>query len=375
MFGGRGLGVRVEIKGDAKQLSSELGGASDDVKGFGLNIGGSALKMAGFATAVGGAALVIADLTSAAAEDQAEQDRLTQAIIAAGAATGDYTKQVDDAISAGQDRAFTDTQTRDALQSLVTATGDVTTATAELSTAQDIARFAGVDLATAADAVAKAHAGQDGALRKLMPGLAKGKDATETLANASRLAAGQADKYANSAQGMQARATDAFSEIGETIGSAFLPMLQEILPSLLPVIKQLGVLVQAILPVIIPLLKLLGSALGIVARALSTVVGWLTRLIGWLNSAIGAVGRFLDSINPLKGISLPSLPFLGRSSGGGGGGALGSRARGVPFAGGGSSGGGVVINIHGDPDVIRSTVIDTLRAYDRRNGLAGTLIR
>ena len=107
--------------------------------------------------------------------------------------------------------------------SLVTATGDVTLATADLSAAQDIARFANIEyLATAADAVAKAHAGQDGALRKLMPGLEKGATAADTLAAATAGAASQADKYADSAPALPERGADAFSEVGETIETVFL---------------------------------------------------------------------------------------------------------------------------------------------------------
>jgi len=262
------------------------------------------------ATLAGGVALAIADMTQAAAADQAEQNRLTAAIQAAGAATGDYNAQVEAAITAGQDRAFSDTQTRDALQSLVTATGSVTAATSELSAAQDIARFANVDLATAADAVAKAHAGQDTQLRKLMPGLAAGATAADTLAAASAAAAGQADAFANSAAGMQARGADAFGELTETIGAAFLPVLEAILPAVIPLIRAFGTLIQAVLPLLTPLLRLIGQALGVVVGIITQAVNILVRLVTWLGNAIGKLGDFLAAINPLKGISLPSLPFL-----------------------------------------------------------------
>jgi hypothetical protein len=194
--------------------------------------------------------------------------------------------------------------------SLVTATGDVTTASSELAAAQDIARFANVDLALAADAVAKAHAGQDGALRKLMPGLAAGATAADTMAAATSLAAGQADAFASSAAGMQAKGADAFGELTETIGAAFLPVLEAILPALIPLIQAFGRLVSAVLPLLIPILKLVGQALGVVAGAITGVVNAIITLIGWLSTAIGKIGDFLASINPLKGISLPSLPFM-----------------------------------------------------------------
>lgn len=366
------VGLVVEIIGDASRLKGELDKSAGSVEGWAGGLAGTAVKVAAVAGVAAIAATAIASMTDAAIEDQAEQARLTAAVQAAGAAHGDYAAQLEAAIAAGQDKAFTDTQSRDALQSLVTATGDVTSATALLTTAQDIARFANVDLATAADAVAKAQAGQDGALRKLMPGLEKGATATDTLATASSLAAGQADAYASSAKGMQDRAGDAFSELGETIGAAFIPIVEALMPAILPFITALGKLVQAILPILIPLLRLVGQVLGVVAGVLTTVVGWITQLVTWLGKAIDALGHFLDSINPLKGISLPSLPFLSSSSAAAGAGPMvGARASSSGPTGGGAAG-GIVVNVgSADPEA----VIRALRRWAAANGGAPAFSR
>jgi hypothetical protein len=317
------LALVVEIIGDASKLSSELEKSKGELGGFGGMLGGSAVKIAAVAGVAGIAVTAIAGMTAAAAEDRAEQEKLAAAIAAATGSTADYTAEIDAAITAGQDRAFTDSQTRDALQSLVTATGDVTAATGLLTGAQDIARLANVDLATAADAVAKAHAGQDGPLRKLIPGLEKGATATDTLANATAAAAGQADIYAKSSAGMGERATDAFGEISEEIGAVFLPILDALLPVIIQMLRLFGQLVKAVLPALVPILKLVGSALGAVGTVLSVVVGWLIKLFSWLGKAIDTLGHFLDAINPLKGISLPSLPFLSGSSASAGAGRAG----------------------------------------------------
>jgi hypothetical protein len=303
------VGLVVEILGDASKLKSELGTAGQSAGGFGASIGGSVLKVAALAGAVGIAANVIADMTTAAADDQAEQARLEAAYAASGAAVGDWAAITDAAIKTAQDKAFSDTEARDALQSLVTTTGDASAAAALLGPAMDIARLSGVDLATAADAVAKANEGQDGALRKLIPGLAQGATAADTLANATAAAAGQADTYASSAAGMQKKGANAFGELSETIGSVFLPILQEILPVLVPIIQSLGELISAVLPIITPLIKIMAKELGVVVSIISTLVGWLIKVITWLTNAAKAVGDFLSSINPFKDIKLPSLPF------------------------------------------------------------------
>jgi hypothetical protein len=365
------VGLTVPIKGDTANLDAALQKSGGGVKGFGDVLGGVSPVALGAAGAVVVAGKAIIDMTAAAAEDRDEQAKLELAIQAAGAATATSTQQVEDAIAAGQDRAFTDSETRDALTSLVTATGDVTSATGLLTDAQDIARFAGVDLATASDAVAKAQAGQDGALRKLVPGLAKGAKATDTIALASTRAAGQADLYAESSAGMGARASDAFAEIGETIGGAFLPVLDEVLPALLPVLKSLAQLVSTILPLIIPLIKALAAALSIVATVLSTVVGWIVKLVSWLARAIDKIGTFLEKINPLKNLKLPSLPFLNAS--GTGASPAGASTRGAPA--GGSSSAGVIVNVYGalDPEATARQIRRILAGHIARTG-AGVAI-
>jgi hypothetical protein len=365
------VGLVVEIIGDASRLSSELGKAEGKVGGFASGIGGTALKVGAMVGVVGIAAGVVSELTNAAAEDQAEQLRLQAALEAAGVATGDYTAKVDEAIAAGQERAFTDSQTREALQSLVTATGDLDTATASLTMAQDIARFANVDLATAADAVAKAQAGQDGALRKLMPGLAKGATATDTLKLATDQASGSADAYASSAQGMQDRAGDAFGELTETIGSVFLPILEELLPAILPIIRSLAKIVEQLLPAFKVAINIILIPIKLLTSMLSGAVDILAELVGWISDAIGALGRFFDSINPFKDVKLPSLPFMSSAPAG----ASSSRAgvgRGVGRAGVGAGmvGPAPTINVYttGDGIEAEQAVVRALRRVTRLNG-------
>lgn len=360
------LGILVEIVGDATKLTKELGATKSELGGLGGGLGGTALKLGAVAGAAGIAAVALSGMVNAATEDQAQQVKLATAIDAATGSRADHTAEVDKAIAAGQELAFTDSQTRDALMSLVTSTGDLTAATGLLGTAQDVARFAGVDLATAADAVAKANEGQDGALRKMLPGLEQGATATDTLANAQKLAAGQAAAYGATTEASQAKAADAMSELGETIGSALLPALDAILPALTPMIKSLGSLVTAILPLLIPLLKLLGVVLGIVAQALTTVVGWLTQLVKWLQAGIQFVGDLLSKIGPLRD--------LGNIVGGIVGGlsssavASGPALRGATPQSSGSSG-GVTINITatGDSLATEAAVTRALRRVTRLN--------
>jgi len=360
---GKGVSLVVSILGDTKGLEKSLGSAGGEVKGF----GGDLLGIAGKATLVGGAVIAagaaIGAMTKAAADDRDEQAKLAKVMDSVGELTDENTQKVNDAIAAGQDKAFSDTEQRNALQDLLTATMSAQASTELLAHAQDIARLSGVDLETAAKAVAKAHAGNDAALVKLIPGLYKGENAMETLANASEMAAGQADLYAKSADGMNARAGDAFGELSETIGEVFLPVLDAVLPIVIQMIKLFGQLIKAVLPLLVPILKLVGSYLTIVGNVLSTVVGWLIKLVTWLTNAIKTIGDFLAKINPFKDIHLPSLPFTASA-----GGRSVSGLQAGTLAAGGSSGGGITFNIYGDPSIIEARVTKALRDYKRRNG-------
>ena len=360
---GKGVELVVRIVGETTGLSKALDKGGGDVKDFGGSVLGTAGKVSIIAGAALAAGAAIAGMTKAAADDRTEQQKLEKAIEQAGAATAKSTAQVEAAIAAGQDKAFSDSETREGLQALVTATKDVGTATDLLTQAQDIARFANVDLATASDAVAKAYAGNDKALRSLVPGMEKGATAAETIGNASEIAAGQADIYAKSADGMNARAGDAFGELSETIGEVFLPVLDAVLPIVIQMIKLFGQLIKAVLPLLVPILKLIGKYLTFVGNNLAFVVGWIIKLVNWVTTAIGKLGDFLESINPLKDFKLPSLPFMNSAS------TPAGMSAATTATGSGSSG-GVTFNIYGDPAVIEAKITKALRDYARRNGSA-----
>jgi hypothetical protein len=310
--------------------------------------------VAALAGAAGLAVSALAEMTSAAAADRDEAAQLAGVIANATGSTADYTAAVNEAIAAGQALAFTDSQTRAALEPLVRATGDLGTATGQLAIVQDIARAAEVDLAVAAEAVAKANLGQDKALRSLLPGLAAGSTATETLANAQKLAAGSAERFGKSQAGTAAKTADAMGELGETIGSALLPLLDALMPALLPIIQAFGDLITELLPVLIPLIKILGAVFGIVAKIIVGVVRGIVDFIKAIADAIRKIGEFLRKIPLLGDLLGGSVPSVSGAGGGGGGG----------------GGGGIQINIQGDPVTVQRAVLTALRDYGARTGIA-----
>lgn len=358
---GGGPALVVKIVGDTAGLNNAMGDATKSVDGFGGALGGLPIaKLAVGATVATAVAAGLWEVGKAGANAAAEEDAFAKAIAGAGAATGDWVKQSDAAIAAGQALAFTDSEVMAGLQSLTTATGDMTKATGLLTTAEDVARFAKVDLATASDAVAKAYTGNDKALRALIPGLEKGATGYETIANASKAAEGQADAFSKSGDAASMMLKDSFSELVEEIGKALLPAFQAIMPVLKPVIGILTTLIKAILPVLIPFIKVLAkglevvaSVLELVAKALAWVINKIKEFLKPLADAVGMIGKldFLPGGNAFS--TGPAVQAAGRS---------------VRAGAGSTSTGPFTVNIYGDPAVIEARVTKALRDYTRRNG-------
>lgn len=153
--------ILVEILGDATHFEKTLNKAAGSTRSFG--------KVAGVVGSViaGGLALGLEKSVAAAVDAQDSQRRLAQAFKVSHLALSDYTGEIERAQESGRKLGFTDTDVRDSLGTLVTATGDVTRSMKDLNVAQDLARFKGVDLTTATQTLAAAMSGSQRAIKAL----------------------------------------------------------------------------------------------------------------------------------------------------------------------------------------------------------------
>lgn len=244
-------GVRklsIEILGDAKGVSKAFGQAEQDAEGFGKKMGGVA-KTAGIAfLGIGGAAVgagvVLSKWASDAAADAAEQSLMEKQIKLAGgtdAVIEAFNKQIDAGMKL---KGFTDTELRDSYAQAFAQSKDMATANADVALAMDIARKAGVPLGTALDAVTKAHNGQTTALGKMLPEygalIKNAGSSAEALELVRGATAGMSDEFANTAQGRMERAKMQFGELKETVGAAFIPVMEAIIPVVSNVMTWLG---------------------------------------------------------------------------------------------------------------------------------------
>lgn len=169
--------------------------------------------------AIGSATLLLGEWSRAAAEDEAGQARLQQAIENTGTSYEQYASAVDRAIEAGEQKAFADDRVREALVRLNTVTGDTQASLNQMGLVMDFARARGIDLATSADIIGKVMGGNTAILARYGIVLQEGATATEALALIQQRSAGQADAYANSTLGQLDQMKIKWDELTETIGS------------------------------------------------------------------------------------------------------------------------------------------------------------
>jgi hypothetical protein len=187
------------------------------------------------AAALGAVTAIIGDSVKAAIEDEAAQASLARQIKASTGATDAQVKSVEAFISSlGKSAAISDDEARPAFQKLIVATKDVTKATDLMNLATDVAAATGKPLVDVTDALAKAYAGNMKGLNSLSPeikGMIKdGATLAEVQAVLTANFGGAGEAAANTAAGGMKKLGIAFNETKESIGVAFLPIFEKMLP-------------------------------------------------------------------------------------------------------------------------------------------------
>jgi hypothetical protein len=176
--------------------------------------------------------------TKAAMEDEAAQLELARQLRVTTQATDAQIKAVEQSISAfSKQTAMADDQLRPALANLVRATGSLELSQKAMAVTADLATAKNIDMETASVAVSKALAGQTTALIKLDPSL-KGvidssSSADEIMQALNNSVGGAAETFANSAEGGLKNFGIQMDELKESIGAAFIPVMEKMLPLVL----------------------------------------------------------------------------------------------------------------------------------------------
>jgi hypothetical protein len=193
------------------------------------------------------------DAVKAAAEDQTAQLKLAKTLENVTGATDAQTAAVEKFITAQQfATGVSDTQLRPALENLVRATGDVTTAQNLLKLGLDVSAGSGRDLESISLALAKAQGGQFTALQRLgivIPeNIKKSQDFAKVQEYLNTLFGGQAAVAADTFAGKMAILRERLGEAQETIGGLLLPILTKLvdyfLKNVMPAIEAVVTTIQ-----------------------------------------------------------------------------------------------------------------------------------
>jgi hypothetical protein len=215
-------GSKAASKDIAKLGKNFDGFAKKSAKAFGV----AALAAAAFAVKIG------KDAVEAAVADQKSQALLANSLRNTVGATDDAIAGVERHITALQKQfSVADDELRPAFGRLAAAFNSTTAAQEAMQVALNVSAFAGVDLATASEAIIKASQGQYRAITKLVPGIGAATLATKDFGKitdkVSKLTGGAAATRAGTLEGKMNGLKIAFGEVMETLGYALLPVMEK----------------------------------------------------------------------------------------------------------------------------------------------------
>ena len=237
MAGNRTL--KLTILGDTDNLVKNLKGAEKSTDTFGDKLGDIGKKVglalaAATAAAAAFAVKIGIDGVKAAIEDEQAQAKLALALEKATGATRDQIDAVERQIlKISLASGVADDDLRPALERLARATGDTKKAQDLLNLALDVSIATGKPLEAVSNAIGKAYEGNTASLARLGLGLStaelKTLDFVDVQQKLTDLFGGAASRNADTYQGRIDRIKVAFNEAKESIGAAFLPIVEKLL--------------------------------------------------------------------------------------------------------------------------------------------------
>ena len=323
--------LKLSILADVDDLKKKLGEAdkavednSNKISEFGKKAA-AAFAVAAAAAVAYGTKLAI-DGVKAAIQDEQAQLRLANALREATGATDAQIKATEDMIlQTSLATGVADDQLRPALQRLAVSTKSTEEAQKLLSLALDISKGSGKDLESVANALAKAHDGQETALGRLGVGLSaaelKTMSFTEIQQKLSDLYGGAASANAETFQGKIDRLKVGFDEAKESLGMALLPQVE----------RFIGFLNETGIPTLNAFIAGLTGDKGLSAglneseksaenfgKGISAAAGIISGFITFLREAIGLVislaNQLINVANIIPGVNIGSIPNIAPSA-------------------------------------------------------------
>lgn len=288
------MGVRLTAQDDTKSVFDSVKGGLKDIgtTAAGFVVGGGLSQLPG----------KLLEMAQAAADDAASTGKLEQAITNIEGSFAPYSKAVDDAISKGQDLAFSDDEVRNSLAFLTTATGDADEAMNRLSLAQDLARGAGISLEAASKLLGKTSDENTATLKKYGIQVDENATAQDVLNEVDKRFGGQAAAFAEGDAAKMAIMADKVGELQEAIGYKLLPILSTLVGTAITVID---IVATGINPVFETAGTVISTAAGFIqSNAIPIIAAFAAGLIVLGVTAVPAV---IAAATTLATVTIPQL--------------------------------------------------------------------
>lgn len=288
--------VEKELSDVDKKLKEEQKKWEDNLRTSGAIMTGIG---AGITAALGFA-------TKAAADEEAGIAKLSAVFQTMGVSYADVSGDLEKFINAQQvSTGFADDQQREALAALIPITKDYDKSLELMTLSMDLARWKGMDLSSAAELIGKVSAGNTGILARYGIVLEEGATATEALAQIQNMAAGQAKAYGETAKGQMDALTNGIGDIQEAIGGALLPILQEVISDVLPIIEEFKVW-AAENPELVKTIVIIVAALG----AFLAIAGPILMMLPGIIAALPILGAAFAAMTGPVGLVIAAIAAL-----------------------------------------------------------------
>jgi hypothetical protein len=276
--------------------AAQKGGLMGSVfQGVGQQLGRIGFNLV--ADAIGSVTSAIGDSIGKAREEEAGIARLNAALDANVKGYTGNRDAIEEVIASREKLAFSDGEQRASLGLLVARTHDVNKALDLEREAMDLARFKGIDLATASEIIGKVYGGNTAILTRYGIQVTKGATATEALAQIQKAAAGQAEAFGNTTEGASQSMKIAFEDLQEDLGKLLMPMLKDfaifVRDQVIPGIRNLAGIIG---PILGKAFDVLGSIVWKVGDALRKFSEYVTGVLKPLQDLAGGLG---DATNKL----------------------------------------------------------------------------
>ena len=221
------LSIVVKARDEATRTLDQISRTTQDMN---RQMRWAGIAMIGMGLAITG---MMALAVKAAAEEEAGIENLRVAMRNVGLDYDAVSKSLEATIDAQQQKtAVSDSEQRDSLAMLITATGDLNEASKLNALAMDVARGVGVDLATADRMLMYAREGNIGMLRRYGIQIEDNASGEQALAVLQARFAGQAEAYGNTLAGQAEILKNNMDDVREAIGTCLMVAVRPFLADL-----------------------------------------------------------------------------------------------------------------------------------------------